>query len=42
MEVEYFDYFKSKYDELNLQSSRRKINNRFSYIKKLFEIDLVN
>lgn len=37
--LKYFDYIKTKYDELLLQASRREIKSRFSYVKKLMELD---
>lgn len=40
MELEYYDYIKSKYDELNLKATRKPIVNRYAYMKKLLELDL--
>lgn len=40
VDVERYNYIRRKYDELNLRASRNKINNRFSYFKKLIELDL--
>lgn len=36
-----FDYIVKKYHELNLQSEKRRISNRFGYLKKLIEVDLL-
>lgn len=39
-ELEYYDYFKRKYDQLNMMGSKKIIKSRFNYLKKLIEIDL--
>lgn len=39
-DIEQYNYIKRKYDELNLQASRRTIKSRFGYYKKIIEADL--
>jgi len=39
-QLERYDYIKRKYDELNFQASRRRINRRFGYLKTIIESDL--
>lgn len=41
-ETAVYDYFKTKYDELNLKATRKPIVNRFGYIKTLIKLDLVD
>jgi plasmid replication initiation protein len=39
-EIKLYDYLKLKYDELNLQASRREIKSRFGYLKKILVSEL--
>jgi len=36
-----YDYLKRRYDELNWRASRTEIKNRFAYIRKLLEADII-
>lgn len=39
-DIQLYHFFKNKYDEMVMQSQRTKINKRFGYLKKLFEVEL--
>ncbi|MDR2939408.1 MAG: replication initiation protein [Clostridiales bacterium] len=39
MEIEYYDYLRMKYDELNMRADKGAIKNRFGYLRKLIELD---
>jgi len=40
MQLEYYDFFKKKHDELEMRASKTNIKYRFAYIKKLIELEL--